>query len=111
MSRTRKGGKYKGGGFASQFKQGLAMQSPMFAVAVAGDDSPEDIAEDAVDSADDATNTLDNLDLVSSFNIVSFSNNKIIYRIIYNGPPDKFILDMDRKNLFLNKGQQVWEIQ
>ncbi|MDA7552134.1 hypothetical protein N8747_00690 [Candidatus Pelagibacter sp.] len=56
-------------------------------------------------------NTLDNLDLVSSFNIVSFSNNKIIYRIIYNGPPDKFILDMDRKNLFLNKDQQVWEIQ
>ena len=62
MSRTRKGGKYKGGGFASQFKQGLSMQSPMFAVAVAGDDSPEDIAEDAVDLADDATNTLDNLD-------------------------------------------------
>lgn len=59
MSRTRKGGKYKGGGFASQFKQGLSMQSPMFAVAVAGDDSPEDIATDATDIAE---NALDNLD-------------------------------------------------
>jgi colicin import membrane protein len=59
MSRTRKGGKYKGGGFASQFKQGLSMQSPMFAVAVVGDDSPEDIATDATDIAE---NALDNLD-------------------------------------------------
>lgn len=34
MSRTRKGGKFKGGNFASQFKEGLSMQSPMFAVSV-----------------------------------------------------------------------------
>ena len=49
MSRTRKGGKYKGGGFASQFKQGLSMQSPMFAVAVAGDDGSEEAPIDQLD--------------------------------------------------------------
>ena len=42
MSRTRKGGKYKGGNFASQFKQGLSMQSPMFAVAVANEENKLD---------------------------------------------------------------------
>ena len=48
MSRTRKGGKYKGGGFASQFKQGLSMQSPMFAVAVS-DGSTEEAPIDKID--------------------------------------------------------------
>ena len=48
MSRTRKGGKYKGGSFASQFKQGLSMQSPMYAVAVS-DGSTEEAPIDKID--------------------------------------------------------------
>jgi hypothetical protein len=50
MSRTRKGGKYKGSNFASQFKQGLSMQSPMFAVAVNdGSTTEEEAPVDKID--------------------------------------------------------------
>ena len=51
MSRTRKGGKFKGGSFAKTFKTGLAMNSP-FNVVVAGDaTSPEAAAKAEQDKA------------------------------------------------------------
>ena len=49
MSRTRKGGKFKGGSFAETFKTGLAMKSP-FNVVIAGT-SPEADAKAAQDKA------------------------------------------------------------
>ena len=52
MSRTRKGGKYKGGSFASQFKEGLSMQSPMYAVGVSDGSTEEKPGEKDVDKID-----------------------------------------------------------
>lgn len=40
MSRLRKGKKYKGAGFADNFKSAITMKSPLYEVAIAGD-SPE----------------------------------------------------------------------
>jgi hypothetical protein len=62
MSRTRKGGKYKGGGFASQFKEGLSMQSPMFQVAVAGDNPEEEsVPIDEIDNKPPALSELEDV--------------------------------------------------
>ena len=38
-------------------------------------------------------NILKDLDLVSNYNIVSFDNKKILYKIIYNGSPNQFLTE------------------
>ena len=43
MSRLRKGKKYKGAGFAGQFKSACAMKSPLYKVAVAGEVSEPEV--------------------------------------------------------------------
>ena len=51
-----------------------------------------------------------NLDLVSSYYIDSFSNEKIIYKIIYNNSPDKFINEFKDGNIKLNTSTTIWSI-
>ena len=55
--------------------------------------------------------TLDNLDLVSSFMVLSFNNENIFYKVIYNGPPDKFFNEIEASGLNLEKNNQTWKIQ
>ena len=55
--------------------------------------------------------TLDNLDLVSSFMVLSFDNENIFYKVIYNGPPDKFFSEIEASGLNLEKNNQTWKIQ
>ena len=55
--------------------------------------------------------TLDNLDLVSSFMVLSFDNENIFYKVIYNGPPDKFFNEIEASGLNLEKNNQTWKIQ
>ena len=52
-----------------------------------------------------------NLDLVSSYYIDSFSNETIIYRIIYNNSPDKFINEFKDGNIKLNTSTNIWSIE
>ncbi len=52
-----------------------------------------------------------NLDLVSSYHIDSFSNDKIIYKIIYNNSPDKFISEFKNGNIKLNTNTTIWSIE
>ncbi len=52
-----------------------------------------------------------NLDLVSSYYIDSFSNEKIIYKIIYNNSPDKFINEFKDGNIKLNTSTTIWSIE
>ena len=69
MSRTRKGGKYKGGSMASAFKQGVAMSSPIYEVVVANpqqmsvDDAPPSelftSTEDLPSATQDNLNSMD----------------------------------------------------
>ena len=52
-----------------------------------------------------------NLDLVSSFYIDSFNNDKLIYKIIYNSTPDKFIKEFSNGNIKLNTNESIWRIE
>ena len=54
---------------------------------------------------------LSNLDLVSSFYIDSINNNKLIYKIIYNSTPDKFINEFSNDNIKLNINESIWRIE
>ena len=51
------------------------------------------------------------LDLVSNYFIESISNEKIIYKIIYNSTPDKFINEFKNTNIKLNTGNSIWSIE
>ena len=51
------------------------------------------------------------LDLVSSYYIDNFSNEKIIYKIIYNSTPDKFINEFTNSNIKLNTSNSIWSIE
>ena len=55
--------------------------------------------------------TLENLDLVSNFIVLSFNNKDIFYKIIFNGSPDKFFTEIKDAGLNLEKNNQTWKIQ
>ena len=51
------------------------------------------------------------LDLVSSYHIDSFSNEKVFYKIIYNSTPDKFINEFANSNIKLNTSNSIWRVE
>jgi hypothetical protein len=51
------------------------------------------------------------LDLVSSYYIDSFSSEKLIYKIIYNSTPDKFINEFSSSNIKLNTDNSTWRVE
>jgi len=51
------------------------------------------------------------LDLVSNYYIDSFTNEKIIYKIIYNSTPDKFINEFINSNIKLNTSNSIWSVE
>ena len=51
------------------------------------------------------------LDLVSSYYINSFSSEKLIYKIIYNSTPDKFINEFSSSNIKLNTDNSTWRVE
>ena len=55
--------------------------------------------------------TLEDLDLVSNFYILSFNNKDILYKVVYNGSPDKFIKEIESLGLNLNKNDKTWKIK
>ena len=55
--------------------------------------------------------TLEHLDLVSNYVVLSFNNENIFYKIIYNGRPDKLFNEIKEAGLNLNKNNQTWKIQ
>ena len=55
--------------------------------------------------------TLENLDLVSNFMILSFNKKNIFYKIIYNGAPDKFFGEINESGLNIEKKDQIWTIK
>ena len=54
---------------------------------------------------------IENLDLVSNYQVQSFNNKKIYYKIVYNGSPNKFINEMLEKGIIVKKKNQTWEIE
>ena len=56
-------------------------------------------------------NSLNELDLVSSFEISKINNQNIYFKIIYNGSPNQFLNDMKNKNIIIMNQNQIWEVQ
>ena len=55
--------------------------------------------------------TLENLDLVSNFFVISLSSDKIIYKVIFNGSPEKFFKEIKDAGLNLERNNQILTIQ
>ena len=55
--------------------------------------------------------TLDDLDSVFSYEISQFDNKIIHYKIIYNGPPNKFLIDLNTKGIEIDTQNQNWKIK
>ena len=51
------------------------------------------------------------LDLVSSYYVDSFSSEEVIFKVIYNGTPDRFISDFYTSGLKLNTESSIWSIE
>ena len=54
---------------------------------------------------------LTNIDLIYNFYIFKFDNNNIIYKIIFNGSPDKFLKIMNEKDYKFDTQNKVWVIK
>ena len=54
---------------------------------------------------------LTRLDLVNSYEILKFNNQNIYIKIIYNGPPNKFINQIKAENIIINTENSIWEIK
>ena len=54
---------------------------------------------------------LNKIDLVSIFKIEKISNEKIIYKITYNGTPNKFLNDLKNNNLIVDKSSEIWKLK
>ncbi len=55
-------------------------------------------------------NKIENMDLVYNFYIDSFSNSEVIYKIVYNGTPNKFLEKFNSENLKVDLTNNVWKI-
>ena len=54
---------------------------------------------------------LNELDLVSNFEILRLNNKNIYFKIIYNGSPKRFISEIKKKGVEINTQNQIWEAQ
>jgi len=54
---------------------------------------------------------LTEFDFVSNFLVLSFNSNDILYKVIYNGPPNKFINEIKSSGLKLEQSNQIWKIK
>ena len=55
--------------------------------------------------------TLNDLDLVSDFYVLHFDNSNVFYKVIYNGPPNKFLKEFSEKGLTIIKNEDNWQIK
>ena len=55
-------------------------------------------------------NKIENMDLVYNYYIESFSNNEVIYKIVYNGTPNKFLEEFNPENIIVDLTNNVWKI-
>ena len=50
-------------------------------------------------------------DFVSKYNIVNFSSENTIYKIIYNNTPDKFLLEFRENGFKIDTSYKIWEVK
>ena len=54
---------------------------------------------------------LTNLELVSQYNVEIINNKEILYKIIFNGMPNKFIDDMKLYNFEIDNSNEIWTLR
>ena len=55
-------------------------------------------------------NNLSQMDLVSSYDILKFDNQNIYFKVIYNGSPKKFLDEMKKRKIIIERQTQSWKI-
>ena len=56
-------------------------------------------------------NILSSIDLIYNFKIEMFNNKEIIYKVIFNGSPNKLIDIMSSYDFKIDTSKKIWEIQ
>ncbi len=56
-------------------------------------------------------NYLKEVDLISNYKIEAFNNKQIIYKIIFNSTPDKFLKIMEKAKFKVDTSKDIWKIQ
>ena len=56
-------------------------------------------------------NYLNEVDLISNYKIEKFNSKQIIYKIIFNSTPDKFLKIMENAKFQIDTSKDVWKLQ
>ena len=56
-------------------------------------------------------NYLNEMDLISNYKIENFDSNQIIYKIIFNSTPDKFLKIMENAKFKIDTSKDIWKLQ
>ena len=56
-------------------------------------------------------NYLNEVDLISNYKIENFNSKQIIYKIIFNSTPDKFLKIMQNSKFKIDTSKDVWKLQ
>ena len=56
-------------------------------------------------------NNLSSIDLISNFKIEMFNNKEIVYKIIFNGNPNKLLDIMSLYNFRIDSSQEIWKVK
>ena len=56
-------------------------------------------------------NYLNEIDLISNYKIENFSSKQIVYKIIFNSTPDKFLKIMQNAKFRIDTSKDVWKLQ
>ncbi len=59
----------------------------------------------------DFTNFLTSTEQISKYYIKDFNNEKLNYKIIFNGSPNQFLNIAEQKNIFIDTENQIWEVR
>ena len=61
--------------------------------------------------SEELENILSSVDLISKYEIEMFNNKEIIYKIIFNGNPNKFLDIMNLYDFKVDTSNKIWKIQ
>ena len=61
--------------------------------------------------SEELENKLSSIDLISGYKIESFNNKEIIYKIIFNGNPNKLLDIMNLYNFKIDASNDVWKVK
>ena len=54
---------------------------------------------------------LSSTEQISNYYIKDFNNEKMNYKILFNGSPNQFLSIAERKNIVISTENQIWEVK